>query len=652
MRIPAFFTGATVVFWGIESGNIIIGISVALLLEASNFISITWELSETDFVRISDFTSVIFLSTLALILLNVETRFFLKELVKWSPLINLPLILAQLYSTNDKIIIGTRLGRKKKKAHVHKPMDFTFPYCAICILSAAIANSRSLLFFPVVLLLLGWLLLVNRGKSFSLPIFFLLISVTAGLGFAGLRGAEISHDYLTSRFHKFVRGYYWEKFSDPFATHLSFGSLRHLKNSSQIIIRLTTDGPTPILLKQASYSTFNKNTWHSKSSFIYLPVTNTGWQLLPKPSQTGNQATIEFSLPKEKGLLPFPKGSYWVEGETLFELGQTPSGIIKIIDAAFHITYKIQFKNELKKEDDLPSFRNLQIPPDEDYAISQITEKLKLETIPKDNLLTTVEDFFQKYFTYSLHITRSNSYPTHLGNFLLKNREGYCEMFATATALILRKNGIPTRYVTGFLVSEYSDFENKYIVRQRHAHAWVEAFLDGSWVTVDTTPATWPEIEQEEASFFEPMRDFFSYFKLKYDQFRLQTEQRYNLILSCIIILLTAFLGFRVYHRMQSKNKIEQEMRARKLFEEIATPFSDIENKLVATGISRGNGEPFMAWAARINDLQPIDLKDIGKLYTLHQKLRFDSKNTSNAVKIKLKAGVAIWLQHAELKDI
>jgi transglutaminase-like putative cysteine protease len=73
--------------------------------------------------------------------------------------------------------------------------------------------------------------------------------------------------------------------------------------------------------------------------------------------------------------------------------------------------------------------------------------------------------------------------------FLFDTRYGYCEMFATAAALMLRSQGIPTRLVTGYDPGEYSPTLDQTIVRERDAHAWIEVFFPGhGWVPVDPTP--------------------------------------------------------------------------------------------------------------------------------------------------------------------
>jgi len=73
--------------------------------------------------------------------------------------------------------------------------------------------------------------------------------------------------------------------------------------------------------------------------------------------------------------------------------------------------------------------------------------------------------------------------------FLLERREGHCEYFASAMTLLARAQGIPARLVTGYRVVERNPFGDYAIVRERHAHAWTEVYLDGrGWVTVDPSP--------------------------------------------------------------------------------------------------------------------------------------------------------------------
>ena len=76
-----------------------------------------------------------------------------------------------------------------------------------------------------------------------------------------------------------------------------------------------------------------------------------------------------------------------------------------------------------------------------------------------------------------------------LDHFLFESRRGHCEHSATALAVLLRYEGIPSRAVVGFVGGRYNPFGGYYTFRRGDAHAWVDAYVDGSWVRLDATPS-------------------------------------------------------------------------------------------------------------------------------------------------------------------
>jgi transglutaminase-like putative cysteine protease len=77
--------------------------------------------------------------------------------------------------------------------------------------------------------------------------------------------------------------------------------------------------------------------------------------------------------------------------------------------------------------------------------------------------------------------------------FLFETREGFCEHFASAFAVLMRSAGIPARIVTGYQGGEYNAMGEYFIVRQADAHAWVEVwFADAGWTRFDPTAAVAP----------------------------------------------------------------------------------------------------------------------------------------------------------------
>ena len=92
-------------------------------------------------------------------------------------------------------------------------------------------------------------------------------------------------------------------------------------------------------------------------------------------------------------------------------------------------------------------------------------------------------------------------------DFVAHHRSGHCQYFASALTMMLRSQGIPARIVVGFRGGEYNGLGDYYQVLQRHAHAWVEAYLPadeardvsppdahlsplGGWLRLDPTPGS------------------------------------------------------------------------------------------------------------------------------------------------------------------
>jgi transglutaminase-like putative cysteine protease len=100
-----------------------------------------------------------------------------------------------------------------------------------------------------------------------------------------------------------------------------------------------------------------------------------------------------------------------------------------------------------------------------------------------------IESHLQTDYGYTLDQKASGEDP--LSDFLFRVREGHCEYFATAMAVMLRTQGIATRVVNGFQTGVYNDAADAYTVTQREAHSWVEVYFPETddWVTFDPTPA-------------------------------------------------------------------------------------------------------------------------------------------------------------------
>jgi transglutaminase-like putative cysteine protease len=101
--------------------------------------------------------------------------------------------------------------------------------------------------------------------------------------------------------------------------------------------------------------------------------------------------------------------------------------------------------------------------------------------------IEAIEGHLQRDFRYARVVRRDIDLDPVL-DFLLRDRSGHCEYFASGLVLLARSVGVPARVVTGYRVAEYNALGGYHVVRERNAHAWVEAWVEGKWVTRDPTP--------------------------------------------------------------------------------------------------------------------------------------------------------------------
>ena len=76
-----------------------------------------------------------------------------------------------------------------------------------------------------------------------------------------------------------------------------------------------------------------------------------------------------------------------------------------------------------------------------------------------------------------------------LEEFLFENQPGTAIDYATATVMLARASGLPSRLALGYLPGIRDPLSGAYMVRESDAHAWAEVyFADQGWVPVDSAP--------------------------------------------------------------------------------------------------------------------------------------------------------------------
>lgn len=128
-----------------------------------------------------------------------------------------------------------------------------------------------------------------------------------------------------------------------------------------------------------------------------------------------------------------------------------------------------------------------------------------------------IERHLQTQFSYTLDLTDARRIiegQDPLVAFLYDLKRGHCEYFAGAMALMCQSLGMQARVVTGFKCDEYNDFSGYYIVRQSHAHAWVEVKTPLGWKSFDPTSGN--EVGRNRVTVWQRLKHLFNFMEYTY----------------------------------------------------------------------------------------------------------------------------------------
>jgi len=276
-----------------------------------------------------------------------------------------------------------------------------------------------------------------------------------------------------------------------------------------------------------------------------------------------------------------------------------------------------------------------------------------LRTMAASDALAAVERYFAAGYTYSTYRADEPHSGTALADFFERTHSGHCEYFATATVLLLRAAGIPARYATGFSVQEWSDFEKAYLVRERHAHAWTRAWVDDAWRDLDTTPASWTELEAQHATGWAFVGDMASWFQLRFSELQSREEDTPLawLALGALVLLWVVWRSFG------KSEKGPRRVTAAPASAAVSVPGSDsafyrIEAWLAKRCAPRSTSETSREWLSRIAPyLAALPARDeLAALLHLHYRCRFDPADVPATERGRFSQRVDAWLAQARIE--
>lgn len=296
----------------------------------------------------------------------------------------------------------------------------------------------------------------TRARSYG------ALAVMLALAFGVGIGASKTLPRLSYRLAGRLVGLFVHKSRTGFSDALALGEASEILESDRLELRVT--GDTPDYLRGRVYDIFDGARWIGMNAQF----------LGPSKLDAEISGHVEAERPSAVYFSPLGTG---VVGSPRRADG-TSRGVMRT-------TWDFAKVDPSTKQPP-PTRNDTQVPS----AIGQDVRALALDWTAGAKTdaekLEALLGHLRRDFRYSLK--RERVAGSALQDFLFVHRQGHCEFFASAFAMLARSLGIPTRTVGGFRVVERGPLGRVWLVREKHAHAWVEAYVDGEWSTWDPTP--------------------------------------------------------------------------------------------------------------------------------------------------------------------
>ncbi|MEM1082801.1 MAG: transglutaminase-like domain-containing protein [Verrucomicrobiota bacterium] len=666
---PRLLLGISLLFWGGMIGHPLIGLLLALATEASHWTRIRWDFGDQAYYRAWHGSVLLVFFAGVLVWMNSSNFTAFPTTISWLPALFFPLQFVQAYGMRRTMPLATfSLFVRKRREHARRhglpfrdiQIAFGNVYFVIIMVSSALGtHAKTPVFFPCVTLLVFWLfhrqLLLRRGVAPAAAL--LMLCLAAAFGFVGDRIME-------NLYQRLLPGYGGSQLSFARQNRTSIGELGEIKQSPNIVWRIQpVSGSFPRLIRVASYNTYLNTYWRAE-----LPLDSDGKRVVNdfveldfigiedpfrvtarKDAETflsGDDAAAE-RLPRftlrgalaQKDLLPIPAdaGSVVIPAQNL-EINSL--GTVRIDPkhpiANATILWDPKFDTgkppwEVRgQKDGVMESPDLEIPDHEREAIQRVARELRLHEGSLIDKINRLRNHYLQHFTYTRYQHRpkpgtEQGRDQFISLFLEHSKRGHCEYFATASAMLLREAGVPTRYATGFAVVEFDRSSGEALLRGTHAHAWCEAWdaERETWIDVDLTPPDWTGLETPR---MPPWQDLLDRWHMLRDDLLVWRSQPGNLAIALTIIFIPFLLGALLVAKRLWKSKRHLGPAAAKRIrqaEENVTPLSALEKPASRILGPKPPGMPLGPWLLQL--LPELSESDpLREAVTLHRALRFD----------------------------
>jgi transglutaminase-like putative cysteine protease len=240
----------------------------------------------------------------------------------------------------------------------------------------------------------------------------------------------------------------------------------------------------------------------------YDRYTGSGWvrsgdaQLYdgPRSGPPGDARTVRHSVTArtELGSMPAAWKPVTVSGMAPSRVAVTPDGSLRPVSTidpgeSYAVTSRVARASAERRRaagTDYPDRvreRYTQLPASTPDRVERRTAEVTADADSPAAAAAAVESYLESNKRYSLSVRQPEGQVAD--TFLFEMDAGYCTYYATTMVTMLRTQGIPARFVTGYTTGQQVD-DDRWVVRGLDSHAWVQVYLpDVGWVRYDPTPA-------------------------------------------------------------------------------------------------------------------------------------------------------------------
>ena len=291
--------------------------------------------------------------------------------------------------------------------------------------------------------------------------------------------------------------------SSGFSDTVKLGGIGRIQQNNEVVMRVKLEGNAErdrdLYFRGIALDTFDNTSWSKSKTMARDPYVRGDSDVVQVdyPASRDNisiqtiyleplDTPVLFALPRAVGIQGnFPIVYKDIYGSLSYSRGNERTSYKVLSDRSQPPVWQLRADDQPYTAD-VGNYRTL--PPVVDQRIVDLASQVTAGTRNRYDKARAIESYLQNSFGYTLEQKAGGADP--LADFLFNVREGHCEYFATAMAIMLRTQGVATRVVNGFHGGEYNDAADVTLVRQRNAHAWVEVYFpkEAAWVTFDPTP--------------------------------------------------------------------------------------------------------------------------------------------------------------------